>query len=136
MLGQAACPRAPTSSRCPCTGRDGGSGLSGWQPRAQHRGWRRICASAAKTSLGMHVGVRAWLGRGFPSYSLLTPTYCEGKTLPRVGTGRTWVLLCCERHKLSVNPVQNLQERIDPTGPDGLLQLVLEKSVNQPARSV
>lgn len=60
-------------------GRDGGSGLSGWQPRAQHRGWRRICASAAKTFLGMHVCVCAWPGRGFPSYSLLTPHLLQRK---------------------------------------------------------
>lgn len=46
------------------------------------------------------------------------------------------VLLCCEGHRLSVNPVQKLREVTDPTGPDSLLQLVLEKPVNQPAQLI
>lgn len=74
-------------------------------------------------------------GVSFFLFTSETPC-CEGKTLPKVGTGRIQVLLCCEGHKLSVNPVQKLWEVTRPTGPDSLLQLVLEKSVNQPAQLI
>lgn len=46
------------------------------------------------------------------------------------------MLLCCEGQRVSVNPVGKLWEVTDPTGPDSQLQLVLEKSVNQPAQLI
>lgn len=97
-----------------------------------------LCLSAAKTFLRYaYLCVCTWLGGGGSLFLFTSETpYCEGKTLPKVGTGRIQVLLCCEGHKLSVNPVQKLWEVTCPTGPDSLLQLVLQKSVNQPAQLI